>query len=371
MFIAACLVAASTAGQKFDRVVIDADFPGAYQVEVADVDGDKKPDIVALGGATCAWYQNPSWKKRLITSGKQTPGIITSATADLDGDGRAEVAIGYEFEMNEPARGKLLLASMGKTLDDPWTLKPIADVPSIHRLRWASTGKGGPPVGLVVAPLFGARSRPPTYEQDLAHLVVLTFDREHAKLGGWASRLLAERPVLHAIEVDGPLVRTADNLGVGTFPILGGAAPAAPRIAGAAGPPPRRGCSEVHVGRLGGRRFVATIDPWHGGVVAVTTLDAVPVRTVLDDTLDLGHALWVADVDGDGDDEVFAGHRGKGHCVSMYNYNGKSWDRTILDESIAAQDLRGGDLDGDGVPDVVAVGGSTHNVVWYRPIRPK
>ena len=33
---------------------------------------------------------------------------------------------------------------------------------------------------------------------------------------------------------------------------------------------------------------------------------------------------------------------------------------------IAAQDLRGGDLDGDGTPDVVAVGGSTHNVVWYR-----
>ena len=37
---------------------------------------------------------------------------------------------------------------------------------------------------------------------------------------------------------------------------------------------------------------------------------------------------------------------------------------------IAAQDLRGGDLDGDGTPDVVAVGGATHNVVWYRPRRP-
>ena len=39
----------------------------------------------------------------------------------------------------------------------------------------------------------------------------------------------------------------------------------------------------------------------------------------------------------------------------------------MLDREIAAQDLRGGDLDGDGTPDVVAVGGSTHNVVWYRP----
>src|ERR1700712_5853590 len=75
---------------RFERIVIDANFPGGYQVEVADVDGDKKPDIVALGGSTLAWYENPSWKKRIIASGKQTPGIISSATADLDGDGKAE-----------------------------------------------------------------------------------------------------------------------------------------------------------------------------------------------------------------------------------------------------------------------------------------
>ena len=41
---------------------------------------------------------------------------------------------------------------------------------------------------------------------------------------------------------------------------------------------------------------------------------------MIDDTLADGHALWVADVDGDGDDEVFAGHRGKDHRVSLYDY---------------------------------------------------
>src|SRR4051794_35191505 len=105
-------LAASGAGTepKFDRIVIDADFPGGYQVEVADVNGDRKPDIVALGGGTCAWYENPTWKKRIVTTPKQTPGIISSATKDLDGDGKAEIAIAYEFEMNEPKKGKLLLA---------------------------------------------------------------------------------------------------------------------------------------------------------------------------------------------------------------------------------------------------------------------
>jgi len=80
----------------------------------------------------------------------------------------------------------------------------------------------------------------------------------------------------------------------------------------------------------------------------------------------------VADVDGDGDDEVFAGHRGTDHRVSMYDFDRSSgkWTRTVLDKDIAAQDLRGGDLDGDGTPDVVAIGGSTHNVIWYRPRRP-
>ena len=100
-------------------------------------------------------------------------------------------------------------------------------------------------------------------------------------------------------------------------------------------------------------------------------LDEFGPRTVLDDTLADGHALWVADVDGDGDDEIFAGHRGKDHRVSMYDFDRakQTWNRTVLDRDIAAQDLRGGDLDGDGTPDVVAVGGATHNVVWYRPKR--
>ncbi len=112
---------------RFERIVIDANFPGGYQVEVADVNGDKKPDIVALGGSTLAWYENPTWTKRIVSTSKQTPDIISSATADLDGDGKAEIAIAYDFSMNEPKRGKLLLAIQGVKPDDPWTFKPIVE----------------------------------------------------------------------------------------------------------------------------------------------------------------------------------------------------------------------------------------------------
>jgi len=392
---------------RFERIVIDDAFPGGYQVEVADVNGDGKPDLVALGGKTLAWYQNPTWTRRVIAPAQLPGDIISSATRDLDGDGKAEIAVACDFAMNEPKRGKLVLAVQGAGPDDPWTLRPLADVPSIHRLRWLDFSWGGKP-DLVVAPLFGPGSRPPAYDQDVARLLACRVPAD-PKSGPWSSRVLAELPVLHAIEV-GPIApawwqATGMGGGGGLMPIGGPGQTGRKRVQvgvyaasnlgvfaswfddsvtgkkfiqvtpGASGSAPKRGSSEVHTGHLAsGAYFVATIDPWHGGEVAVSTTPVgggvMSSRVVIDDTLDDGHALWVADVDGDGDDEIFAGHRGKDPRVSVYDFDGKRWNRTVLDSAIAAQDLRGGDLDGDGVPDVVAIGGKTHNLVWYRPIRP-
>ncbi len=114
---------------EFDRIVIDDNFPGAYQVEIADINGDKKPDIIALGGSTVAWYENPTWKKRIITDKSSTPSVISSATRDLDGDGLAEVAIAYDFEMNQPHRGELLLAIPGRNPRRPLDHPPHRPLP--------------------------------------------------------------------------------------------------------------------------------------------------------------------------------------------------------------------------------------------------
>jgi hypothetical protein len=139
---------------------------------------------------------------------------------------------------------------------------------------------------------------------------------------------------------------TADNLGVSRVAMRGhGSGDATDRvlIPGAPGKAPARGSSEVHLGRLaGGRFFLATIDPWHGSEVAVCVSepgapDSFGPRSVIDPTLDLGHALWVADVDGDGNDEIFAGHRGKNARVSAYRYDGKSWTQTVLDSGVVGK----------------------------------
>jgi hypothetical protein len=382
-FTAYCLLPAAHS-HEFDRILIDANFPGAYQVEVADVNGDRKPDIVAVGGSTCAWYENPTWTKRVVTSSRETPGIISSATADIDRDGRAEIAIAYEFGMNSPNKGKLALATQGQGLNDPWTTRFLRDIGSIHRLRWGDVNGTGRR-DLIIAPLFGPAAKPPDYQQSPAtilrsSMILRTTDKE------LNYQALASRLVLHAIEVidvnnDGLAdILTADNEGVqliynkpshGTNgePIW----QSIPLIAGFPGAAPKRGCSEIHLGRANGKRYLVTVEPWHGSEVVVN-MESEPAslkfgpRTVIDATLADGHALWAADVDGDGDDEVLAGHRGKDHRVSLFDFDRKkeTWTKTVIDRDIAAQDLRGGDLNGDGTPDVVAVGGSTHNVVWYR-----
>ena len=193
--------AATPTAHAQERTVIDDRFPGAYQVEVADVNGDRRPDVIAVGGSTCAWYENPTWKKRIVATGKQTPGIISSATADLDGDGKAEIAIAYEFEMNKPTIGRLLLAKQGSSPDDPWTLSPIAAIDSIHRLRWGDVDGDRRP-DLVVAPIFGREARPPDYKFP-ARLQVFLSGHGSASQGPLASgsTVVAERRVIHAIEV--------------------------------------------------------------------------------------------------------------------------------------------------------------------------
>src|SRR5690606_28455742 len=85
---------------------------------------------------------------------------------------------------------------------------------------------------------------------------------------------------------------------------------------------PFKGASEIKVGRLAdGAMYLATIEPWHGFQVVVYTPpkpgDKKPAeggsalwrRQVVAEPLAWGHAVWTADLDGDGDDELIIGQR--------------------------------------------------------------
>jgi hypothetical protein len=140
--------------------------------------------------------------------------------------------------------------------------------------------------------------------------------------------------------------------------------------------PTKRGSSEVTLGRLGSNehRFLATIEPWHGDKVVVYTPGPTPEalwqREVIDATFNEGHALICADLDGDHKDEIIAGYRGKGASLYIYHCQdsvGKKWERITLDEGdMAASGLDVADINGDGRPDIIAVGTATSNIKWYE-----
>ena len=124
--------------------------------------------------------------------------------------------------------------------------------------------------------------------------------------------------------------------------------------------------------------LTATVEPWHGNTVVAYT--PIATRTVLDDKLRWGHAIKLADLDGDGTPEVIAGVRDdpatgdsftdrRGVRVYRSTDGWKTFTRHAIDPGgVAVEDLAVADLDGDGRPDLVAVGRQTKNlrVYWNR-----
>jgi hypothetical protein len=143
-----------------------------------------------------------------------------------------------------------------------------------------------------------------------------------------------------------------------------------------------RGSSEVKLGRLkDGRRFIGTAEPFHGNFVVAYTEGSDPKgmwkRTVIDEQIKWGHAVWCADLDGDGGDEFVLGFRdplgtGRGPGVNVYRAAASSggdtvtWEKHVIeDKGVATEDMTCGDLNDDGWVDIVAVGRATHNVRIY------
>ncbi len=76
---------------------------------------------------------------------------------------------------------------------------------------------------------------------------------------------------------------------------------------------------EIKLGRVAGRRMIATVEPWHGkSVVVYADQPGVWARTVIESEITGGHALGWADFDGDGSDELAVGWRDQKPGVAVY-----------------------------------------------------
>ena len=87
-------------------------------------------------------------------------------------------------------------------------------------------------------------------------------------------------------------------------------------------------------------------------------------------TLGRADGTAVADLDGDGRDEIIGGFRGKDFRITVYRANdatGTRWTPTVLDEGhVAGADCKVADLTGDGRLDIVCSGASTGNVMLFE-----
>ena len=368
-----------------------AEIPDGYQVAVADVNGDGRLDILALSSAESIveWYENFSWKAWPVTT--TTHHNISLAPLFRSGYPERGLALASDFALDDSTSGgSVWWGEPGASLDSEWSLRLLGRIPTSHRLRWVNLDGSGR-LGLVDVPLLGHGAKEPDYKVPAP---LTWFEppepllRGHVSAtdtgkGEWFPHLIDESlTVVHGVNImdwdnDGrDEMLTASFEGVHLFHSSGlGRDLQWTKTHLAAGDQvstPRRGSSEIGVGRLEGSRFLATIEPWHGEHVVVYTRGKpgdLWSRHPIDDSFRDGHALVCADLDGDGNDEIVAGFRGPGTSLYVYyarDASGLKWERQTLDTEMAASGMAVADINGDGHPDVAAIGASTGNVKWYE-----
>lgn len=379
--LAGAAVAAELPALIVKPQTIDKAIQIGYGLAIADVDGDKKDDIVLADAKQIVWYRNPTWDKYVIAENLTAKDNVAVAARDVDGDGKAEIAVGAEWNPNDTVNsGAIFLLEAPGDRTQKWGSKRLPHEPTTHRMGWMR----GPDRSFILAvqPLHGRGNK------NNAGVGVEFLGYEYP----WTEKsksfpLAASLPPLHAthnFDIGAPLnpaggdtlllatkegVRMVDTIGTRAVPQV------ITTIA----------AGEVRAGSLpGGGRFVATVEPMHGNELAVyraprtpasSTSDWTASRVLLDDKLVQGHALAAADLLGTGSDQVIVGWRGGGTPgakvgIKVYatdDASGATWKMHALvdDNTMACEDLKVADLNGDGKPDIIAAGRATKNVIIY------
>ena len=335
-----------TADLRFTPHPIATDLKGGYQVVVADMNHDGKPDLIALasGMPELVWFENPGWQRHVIVRGM-------TAMINLAVVGKAIVVADHFANNPSKSEGHVYLLEPAADPSAEWIKREIDRIPSSHRLRTMMLD--GQPV-VINAPLADPLALPPDYR---GHVPLVLY-----RPGVWKRESIstAEEGVMHGIFVADRDLYTASFLGIHAYRNQGGVWVRREITKGDPAPWPKSGSSDVAVGK----RFTAAIEAWHGTQMVVYTGKR---RDVIDATLKEGHTIALADFDGDGRDEILAGDRGVGGGVFVWRARGKRWERQALDGSgMRANSCAAVDLNGDGRVDVACIGGATANLVWYE-----
>ena len=368
------LVAADDSVPQFRWKEVEIDkISIGYGLQLTDVDGDGKTDIVLCDKKTVQWYQNPTWQKHVIAKDLTVRDNVCVTARDIDGDGRCEIAVGGQWNYRESLKdGAVFYLIPPEDRTQMWTAKQLYNDPSVHRMHWVRSGKDQ--YNLVVKPLRGRGS----VDGDGPGLRVLEYIMPTDPQDEWKTSVVCDfmhlshnfHPVNWDDDPEEELI-VAGKEGVWHFDRTDSDWHATQLTRDFAG--------EIRDGRLpSGRRFIATVEPKHGSVCAVYGEPAEEGALwerleVLDDQLKDGHALACADYLGVGSDQIVVGWRAMNDpgvpgikLFAPLDKDGGKWRETrISSDRVAVEDIKVADLNGDGKVDIVAAARQTKNLVVF------
>ena len=377
------MLAANPPVPSFRAVDVDTKVEIGYGLAIADVDGDKKLDILLADKNQIVWYQNPTWKKHIIAEKLTPKDHVCIAAADVDGDGKAEVAVGAEWNPGDTRNsGAVFYLIPPADRTQKWEPVKLANEPTVHRMKWVKDWMGR--VTLVVAPLHGRANDPGKGEG--AGVKIQRYIRPENPRDPWEVTTIDDS--LHKThnfdsvqwdEDEAMELLIAGKEGV--FLSNWSSADNALKLT-QLGSNEGGGAGEVRAGKLAKPNdFFATVEPMHGNSLVFyrpsssSQANALWNRRVLDDTLADGHALACGDLLGIGRDQIVVGWRAMGgkpgvkvgiKLFTPLDAEGKEWKQSLVDDNtMACEDLALADLNGDGRLDIIAAGRATKNLKIY------
>lgn len=362
---------------KFKMQTIDDDVGIGYGVQLADMNADGKIDVLLVDKDKVAWYENPSWRKNIVVNHLTKRDHVCLTARDLNGDGRAELALGGQWNPGDTLNsGAVFYLSPNESGKGIWNHHSLPHEPTTHRMHWVK-GKGGV-FYLIVKPLHGRGNK----NNAGAPIKVLAYKiPDSPTKSPWETSVVCDflhnshnfHPVNWDEDEEEEILITGME---GTWLIDQKKGKwKAELIAKPFG-------GEVRDGKdARGENFVTTIEPRHGSVVACYLRNEGSWdRIVLDTTLKDGHALGTGDFLGLGYDQVVAGWRAMRPSgepgLKLFAPTDKSFRKwkefRLSSKEIAVEDLKVADLNGDKLPEIIAAGRQTHNLVifWNKSGKP-
>lgn len=345
---------------NFEQIIVEEDFQDGYWLETFDINGDEKPDLVATGLAKgdIFWYENPTWKKRRIT---QLPKPVAMDHMDLDGDGWTDILTSHDYggclRYCNPEDGKVSWLRNPGQFDnnEPWTVYPIGDLMSTHRIALGEFRQQGVKE-LLAVPIVG-----PEGITKPVPITLFTPPKDIYRTTGWDRTIVDDTnfSLIHEVTVGKFNAKTSlqnDSVVLASQEGISWLYYDQDKNWHKVSLSPGelcefyetgfKGSGSVAVGKIEDDpyAYLPAIEPLHGNQIVVYTKDATAQLASIkwnrnaietfgkpnEKGESSGHVVKTADFDGDGNDEFLAGFRGPEPYQGLFHYKAINGNKALF-----------------------------------------